>query len=200
VPHCGQPSRSSILGQEYESIAVLADGGSVCLYVFWDRTQDRARKYSGAAVCPLFESLDRSRMAGLNFSDSDLPIQLHFALFNGSAGFVLKPQAMLTTSRESSTLHDTMLMRCASCSSRCTDASATPSPRKRKYEAYFPLTGDWLRCTTITVLSLHHCPKVKMGPVLFPHCLLAHSHRATNALKLAVALRRPSRLFVSFRM
>jgi len=116
-------------------------------------------RFSGKNMSPLPCWLTGAQSVCLNFSDSDLPIQLHFALFNGSAGFVLKPQAMLTTSRESSTLHDTMLMRCASCSSRCTDASATPSPRKRKYEAYFPLTGDWLRCTTITVLSLHHCPK-----------------------------------------
>ena len=31
----------------------------------------------------------------MNFSDSDLAIQLHFALFNGSFGYVLKPAEML---------------------------------------------------------------------------------------------------------
>eukprot|EP00966_Prymnesium_polylepis_P006156 140986-Prymnesium_polylepis.1 len=47
-------------------------------------------------MSPLPCWLAGSQSVALNMSNNDLPVQLHFALFNGSNGFVLKPPAMVS--------------------------------------------------------------------------------------------------------
>ena len=89
MPRCGQPSRFAIQRQEYEPAAWLA-----CRVSGVPRTQ--------ALACPLPRSDPREidswhcRAQGvcLNTSMCDLGLQLHFALFNGSQGCVLKPLGM----------------------------------------------------------------------------------------------------------
>jgi len=45
-------------------------------------------------MSPLPGWLTGSQSVALNMSNNDVPIQLHFALFNGSPGFILKPLEM----------------------------------------------------------------------------------------------------------
>ena len=73
----------------------------------------------------------------LNFSHADLAVQLHFALFNGSSGFVLKPSQMLDN-----------------------DSGSGDGEQQRDGDLYWPPSRDGLHCTMIEVLSLHSCPKV----------------------------------------
>eukprot|EP00966_Prymnesium_polylepis_P319774 7376206-Prymnesium_polylepis.2 len=77
----------------------------------------------------------------LNFSDADLAVQLHFALFNGSSGFVLKPSEMLDN-----------------------DSGSSGGEQQRDGDLYWPPSRDGLHCTIIEVLSLHSCPKVGCVP------------------------------------
>lgn len=75
----------------------------------------------------------------LNFSDADLAVQLHFALFNGSSGFVLKPSEMLDN-----------------------DSGSSGGEQQRDGDLYWPPSRDGLHCTIIEVLSLHKgrvCPR-----------------------------------------
>jgi len=53
-------------------------------------------RFSGKNMSPLPCWLAGSQSVALNMSNNDLPVQLHFALFNGSNGFVLKPPAMVS--------------------------------------------------------------------------------------------------------
>eukprot|EP00966_Prymnesium_polylepis_P111486 2578862-Prymnesium_polylepis.1 len=56
-------------------------------------------RFSGKNMSPQPCFLAGAQYICLNFSHSDLPVQLHFALFNGSPGFVLKPQEMRASSQ-----------------------------------------------------------------------------------------------------
>ena len=80
----------------------------------------------------------------LNFSESDLSVQLHFALFNGHAlgGYVLKPKEMRLGSRHTSAEESTRDDK------HVDDDGGWPTPRK------------YLRCVTLRIVSLHHLPKV----------------------------------------
>jgi len=51
-------------------------------------------RFSGNNMSPLLCWLSGAQHVALNMSNNDLAIQLHYALFNGSAGFVLKPLEM----------------------------------------------------------------------------------------------------------
>jgi len=51
-------------------------------------------RFSGKNMSPLPSWLSGTQSAALNFSDVDLAAQLHFALFAGSGGYVLKPREM----------------------------------------------------------------------------------------------------------
>ena len=74
----------------------------------------------------------------------DLAVQLHFALFNGTTGFVLKPLEM-----KAAKVHGWQLTsRFTSTRLECGDD-----------ENYWPPPCDWLYLTTVRLLSLHACPK-----------------------------------------
>eukprot|EP00966_Prymnesium_polylepis_P201258 4663247-Prymnesium_polylepis.1 len=65
-------------------------------------------------------------------SNNDLAVHLHFALFNGSKGFVLKPPGML---------------------------GALSNAGDGNTDDYWPPPCDQLRIATIDILSLHSSPK-----------------------------------------
>ena len=73
-------------------------------------------------------------------SNVDVPVQLHFALFNGTCGFVLKPPKMRPTSSDA-------------------PADERGSP-KDKEDDFWPPPRDRLYRTTLELLSLHQLPKV----------------------------------------
>ena len=72
----------------------------------------------------------------LNTSDNDLAMQLHFALFDGAAGFVLKPLVM------------------------CGVQQTMMEHRLPEDVEYWPAPGRQLHRTSIKFLSIHLCPKV----------------------------------------
>ena len=86
-------------------------------------------RMSGKNMSPLPCWLSGAQGVALNMSNNDLSIQLHFALFHGSEGYVLKPSAML---------------------------SALASD---KADEYWPPPTEVLHVATIAVLSLHNLPK-----------------------------------------
>jgi len=51
-------------------------------------------RFSGKNMSPLPAWLAGAQNVALNMSNNDVPVQLHFALFKHSAGFVLKPREM----------------------------------------------------------------------------------------------------------
>jgi len=52
-------------------------------------------RISGANMSPIPFWLAGAQSVALNMSNSDLPVRLHFALFNGTEGYLLKPPDML---------------------------------------------------------------------------------------------------------
>eukprot|EP00966_Prymnesium_polylepis_P267689 6183763-Prymnesium_polylepis.1 len=71
-------------------------------------------------------------MAGLNFSDCDVAVQLHFALFRGSGGYLLKPPEMCFTPQES-------LLGCAT---SVRDVSARDSARSGRQHTMTSVRKD----------------------------------------------------------
>ena len=72
----------------------------------------------------------------LNMSNLDLHLQLHFALFKHSGGYVLKPAEQRVVQD-----HDEM--------------------GHHDEDNYWPPLREQLLCTSIDVLSLHSLPKVR---------------------------------------
>jgi hypothetical protein len=74
----------------------------------------------------------------MNMTKCDLALQLHFALFRGSDGFVLKPDLMRSVQPGAE-------------GQECND------------DAFWPLARASLHRVTIECISLHQLPKVR-GP------------------------------------
>jgi len=103
-------------------------------------------RFSGQNMSPLPGWLAGAHSIALNMSNCDLPLHLHFALFNGSGGFVLKPAEMVTTGDDDAE-HQSALSVLSSPTRK--EALCWPRPRKR------------LHRTSIDVISLHYLPKVR---------------------------------------
>jgi len=120
-------------------------------------------RFSGKNMSPLPCWLGGAQNICLNFSDNDLAVQLHFALFNGSDGFVVKPLEMLQRSKQEAEEQDHQSM------THSLRPSMTPSLRSSERSSisvaiqddddYWPPHRDKLYYTSIEILSLHHCPK-----------------------------------------
>ena len=98
---------------------------------------------SGRNMSPLPGWLSGSQNVCLNMSSVDLAVQLHFALFNGSGGFVLKPLGMRSTQPHTGS-----------------DADERQSIRVANPDVYWPPPRNRLHRTTVDLFSLHNCPKV----------------------------------------
>eukprot|EP00966_Prymnesium_polylepis_P336271 7391502-Prymnesium_polylepis.3 len=126
-------------------------------------------------MSPLPAWLTGCQSVCMNMSSSDLPVQLHFALFNGSGGFVLKPSGMRAAKQRN---EETAM------SEEVEDGSFWPPARK------------WLHHTIVKFVSLHNLPKVRICP-----CETADSRMlAENSLgcvgsprRHALCTRRPQR-------
>jgi len=97
-------------------------------------------RFSGTNLSPLPCWLGGSQHVCLNFSDVDIAVQLHFALFRGSKGFVLKPLEMREVADEAESVGDV-------------GAQAHDS------DAFWPPPRELLQRVTLEVLSLHNLPK-----------------------------------------
>jgi hypothetical protein len=91
-------------------------------------------RFSGNNMSPLPGWLAGAQSVCINMSNIDLPLQLHFALFGLSGGFVLKPHEMRLVPRED------LITQSADI-------------------AYWPPPCEGLCRTTISLLSLHNLPK-----------------------------------------
>eukprot|EP00966_Prymnesium_polylepis_P228465 5287588-Prymnesium_polylepis.2 len=107
-------------------------------------------------------------------SDNDLPLHLHFALFNGSGGFVLKPPEMLPADPKDPSESDSK--EPSATAGRASQASVaksdmeddsfkgqTSANREEDYEPaefddYWPPVRERIHCITIRVISLHSTP------------------------------------------
>jgi len=97
-------------------------------------------RLSGSNMSPQPFWLCGAQSVALNMSNTDLPVQLHFALFDGCKGFLLKPPAMLASS------------------TRLTSDAAAESANLEA-DSCWPPPHEMLTCTTIEVFSLHNLPK-----------------------------------------
>jgi len=89
-------------------------------------------RVSGKNMNPLPCWLAGAQSVALNMSNNDLPIHLHFALFNGSGGYVLKPPKMRPAADESEARDD---------------------------DDFWPPPCERLPRTSMEILSLHMLPK-----------------------------------------
>ena len=103
-------------------------------------------RFSGKNMSPLPCWLAGAHCVAINMSNNDLATQLHFALFNGSGGYVLKPPEMRT-------------------------GGASTAEAAGGADEYWPPPRAELHRTTIEILSLHNLPKVHLaiGPSWDPH-------------------------------
>eukprot|EP00966_Prymnesium_polylepis_P058586 1356949-Prymnesium_polylepis.1 len=91
-------------------------------------------------MSPLPAWLAGAQHVCMNFSANDVSVQLHFALFNGHGGFVLKPKEMRGgSSRRASAERG---------NEQLDDDNGWPPPRK------------FLQCIAVHAISLHNLPKV----------------------------------------
>lgn len=95
-------------------------------------------RFSGKNMSPLPCWLCGAQYVALNMCEVDLPVQLHFALFHGSGGYVLKP-AEMTSSLDARLSH------------RSAGAAAD--------DDYWPPIRHALHRATVQLLSLHNLPK-----------------------------------------
>lgn len=108
-------------------------------------------------------------------SNIDLPLQLHFALFKGSTGYVIKPPEMMPAASNTSSLglQNRARSEGQSTSARATTTVSADNAHKtsitRAIEAddqtFWPRQRELLHLTTIEVISLHRYPKVRRSPL-----------------------------------
>ena len=118
-------------------------------------------RFSGNNMSPLPGWLAGAQSVALNMSNNDLPVQLHFALFNGSSGYVLKPPEMRST--------PSVAGSAPSVEGSAVASSGQSSLEGIDDESYWPPPREVLHRTTIEILSLHHLPKVcssRLSPTL----------------------------------
>ena len=90
----------------------------------------------------------------LNFSNCDLSLHLHFALFNGSKGYVIKPSEMRRTASNGTFRHQ------ASESSASVDKKLEAADEQEDSDNYWPPPREDLHHAVIRFQSLHNLPKV----------------------------------------
>mmetsp|Transcript_40239 Transcript_40239/g.110796 ORF Transcript_40239/g.110796 Transcript_40239/m.110796 type:complete len:545 (+) Transcript_40239:2-1636(+) len=128
-------------------------------------------RFSGKNMSPRPGWLGGFQSICLNFSNNDLAVALHFALFDGSEGFVLKPSEMRrpsATSDGSSTAATTNSSPGAGVlgSIRREDCHGVPSTSRAagdssqtSHASCWPPLREHLSCTTVKILGLHKLPK-----------------------------------------
>ena len=125
------------------------------------RVYPHGLRTSGNNMSPLPFWLAGTQNVALNFSDNDLAVQLHFALFHGSKGFVIKPAEM------KSEFVRNRFSNVGSFKSNSTRSSSEEVEEKND-DDYWPPPRDRLHRTSLELLSLVNLPKVAAPP---PHTL-----------------------------
>jgi len=107
-------------------------------------------RFSGANMSPVPGWLAGAQCVALNMSNNDLPLQLHYALFKGSRGFVLKPSEMTSQGKA------TDVEPGQSCTHE--DVKPTTESELQDVDGYWPPPRKQLQCVTINLFSLHNLP------------------------------------------
>eukprot|EP00966_Prymnesium_polylepis_P067836 1576974-Prymnesium_polylepis.1 len=95
-------------------------------------------------MSPLPGWLAGAQSVALNMSNCDLAVHLHFALFDGTAGYLLKPPEMMIAADD-----------------RCSRSSNSEvSHEAGSEDAFWPPPRQSLLCVSMDVISLHNLPKV----------------------------------------
>jgi hypothetical protein len=124
-------------------------------------------RFSGKNMSPLPGWLAGSQNVALNMSNIDLPVQLHFALFKASGGFVLKPPEMCFGDAAAS----------LPASWRLSAASSAADDERRDADVeYWPSFRGFLHMTTLELLSLHSAPEVSAATTNYV-CATAQNNR-----------------------
>ena len=110
-------------------------------------------RFSGKNLSPLPCWLAGAQSVALNMSNNDISVQLHFALFEGTAGYLLKPREMMSRQQDSRKRSD----------------SIGEAGEDDENDDYWPPQRELSHRTSINVISLHNLPKVSP---LRPHKLL----------------------------
>jgi len=111
-------------------------------------------RFSGKNMSPQPGWLAGAQHVALNMSNIDIAVHLHFALFAGSAGFVLKPSEMNAVMPSAADV--------AGVENNGAHPQASFARNSASFldkEAYWPPAREVLHLTTIEVLSLHQLPK-----------------------------------------
>ena len=142
-------------------------------------------RFSGNNLNPLPGWLAGSQYVALNMSNTDLAVQVHFALFNRTCGFVLKPCEMLPPrppavngcSEEGkegelsaasppspgtgSEVPDHGFGLTAASERTTAIAASAASLQRLDDDDYWPPTRENLMRVTMKILSLHQIPKAR---------------------------------------
>lgn len=125
-------------------------------------------RLSGANMSPLPCWLAGAQFVALNFSNNDLAVQLHFALFKGSKGYILKPPEMRPAMDEDYSAEEAAFAAACEMSTGPSErgsgdvASSRGSTRRSSLadnDLYWPPPRERLARTTIEIFSLHNLPK-----------------------------------------
>jgi hypothetical protein len=181
VPHCALAApvcRSNLNPCCWSRMPVESkDGCSVSLR---DSPFPLGLRFSGKNMSPLPCWLAGAQSVALNMSNNDVSVQLHFALFQGSDGYVLKPEDMrfikdhsFVRDREtrnscstSGTDEERISLRRSNRtgaepeSNRRTSKSSDASVMTAEDDFFWPPPRERLHRTSIELLSLHNLPKV----------------------------------------
>jgi len=118
-------------------------------------------RFSGKNMSPLPCWLAGGQFVCLNFTGNDSAVMLHFALFSGSGGFVLKPSEMRMESPDGGSFRDAppespRNHRRRSAVYRVTSADVS---RQADNDVHWPPPRVMLACVSVRVISLHNLPK-----------------------------------------
>jgi len=126
-------------------------------------------RFSGTNMSPIPGWLGGAQSITLNMTPpgdkTDLAMQLHFALFNGCDGYLLKPPEMLLDSEIMPALksRDSQLESMRQGSRDDMRNSSVQHEQEGEDEEddndYWPPTREWLHRATVEILSLHGLPK-----------------------------------------
>jgi len=118
-------------------------------------------RVSGNNLSPIPGWLAGAQSVCLNMSNVDLPLQLHFALFNGSSGFVLKPVQMLQEGSDKSSFKGSTRNSFGESGMRSArmQSENLEDDDDDQTDNYWPPARENLSRITIQVLSLHNLPK-----------------------------------------
>jgi len=112
-------------------------------------------RFSGNNMSPLPCWLAGAQHVALNMSNTDLPVRIHFAMFAGSGGYVLKPPEM----RQDSSQAESPTAQISNGSFGGAAGSFGEANRRFGDLDYWPPPRERLERVTIDVLSLHNLPK-----------------------------------------